>query len=105
VHGDGLQSRDFTFVANAVDALCKAAWAPNISGMVYNVGTGQSVSLLQVLHLLNEIFAKQLSPEYVAARAGDVRHSRAGITRAQRELLYEPMVSFAEGLGKLVYSC
>lgn len=100
VHGDGLQSRDFTYVANAVQALLKAAEAPGVSGNVYNVGTGRSVSILDLVNCLNKLLGTNLTPEHGAPRAGDVRHSRADITCTRNDLGYEPAVTFEEGLEK-----
>jgi UDP-glucose 4-epimerase len=102
VHGDGLQSRDFTYVANVVQALLKAAEAPNMSGKVYNVGTGRSVTVLELIQQLNRVLGTNLTPRHAPARAGDVRHSRADITLARRELGYEPEVSFEEGLERIL---
>jgi UDP-glucose 4-epimerase len=100
VHGDGLQSRDFTFVANVVQALMKAAEVPGVSGKTYNVGTGRSISVLDLITQLNRLLGTNLVPSHGPPRAGDVRDSRADITRIRRELGYEPTVSFEEGLEK-----
>lgn len=102
VHGDGLQSRDFTYVANAVQALMKAAEAPEVSGNVYNVGTGQSITVLQLVETLNRILGTQLQPQHGPPRPGDVRYSRADIRRTRRDLGYEPQVMFEEGLRRTV---
>jgi UDP-glucose 4-epimerase len=100
VFGDGLQSRDFTYVSDAVQALRKAAAAPGVSGGVYNVGTGRSVTVLDLVAALNRLLQTSLSAEHGSPRAGDVRHSRADIGRARRELGYEPEVPFEEGLRR-----
>jgi UDP-glucose 4-epimerase len=100
VHGDGLQSRDFTYVANAVQALIKAADAPNASGKVYNVGTGRSITVLDLVAALNRLLGTKLVPKFGPPRTGDVRHSRADISRARRDLGYEPAVTFEEGLHR-----
>jgi UDP-glucose 4-epimerase len=102
IHGDGLQSRDFTFVGNAVQALMKAAAAPNVSGNVYNVGTGRSVTVLDLVASLNRIFGTKLVPQFAETRAGDVKFSRADISRTQRDLGYKPDVSFDDGLKQTV---
>jgi UDP-glucose 4-epimerase len=102
VHGDGLQSRDFTFVANAVQALTRAADAPDASGHVYNVGTGRSVTLLELIAALNAILGTDLSPTFAPTRAGDVKFSRADIRRTREDLGYHPAVSFEEGLRDTV---
>jgi UDP-glucose 4-epimerase len=98
IDGDGQQSRDFTYVANAVQALRKAAIAPAAVGKVYNVGTGNNVNLLQLVDELNRLLKTQIQPVHGPARPGDVRHSQADISRARQDLGYEPAVSFAEGL-------
>src|SRR5262245_18107111 len=100
VHGDGLQSRDFTYVANAVQALVRAAEAPGASGHVYNVGTGRSVTVLELVAALNRLLGTDLAPAFGPPRPGDVRYSRADIGRARRDLGYEPAVPFEEGLAR-----
>jgi UDP-glucose 4-epimerase len=100
VYGDGLQSRDFTYVADAVQALIRAAEATGVSGRVYNVGTGRSVTVLELVGALNRLLGTSLIPQHAPARAGDVRHSRADISRTRRELGYEPAVPFEEGLRR-----
>jgi UDP-glucose 4-epimerase len=102
VEGDGLQSRDFTYVTNAVDAVLRAAAAPAAVGNVYNIGAGGSTALLELVRLLNEILGTRLAPEHGPPRPGDVRHSQANIEAARRDLGYEPTVSFAEGLRRTV---
>jgi len=98
VHGDGLQSRDFTYVANAVGALIKAAEATGVSGNVYNVGTGRSITVLELVAALNRLLGTRLVPKHGPPRSGDVRYSRADISRARRDLGYEPTVAFEQGL-------
>lgn len=98
VHGDGEQSRDFTFVENAVQANLLACAAEGVSGQVFNVGTGERCSLNDVLRVLATLAGRSLDPEYIAPRSGDVRHSLADIERARRLLGYDPKVHFDEGL-------
>lgn len=99
VHGDGLQSRDFIFVADAVKALLRAGSAPStVAGRVFNIGTGQATTILELLQALSDLSGVQVEPEHGPARPGDVRHSLADITRARRELNFEPTVSLREGL-------
>jgi UDP-glucose 4-epimerase len=100
VYGDGLQSRDFTFVSDVVQAMLRAAEAPGVSGRVYNVGTGRAVNLLDLLAALNRQLGTNVAPRHAPARAGDVRHSRADISLARRELGYEPRVTFEDGLAE-----
>jgi len=100
VHGDGLQSRDFTYVANCVHAIMKAAEAKDVSGDVYNVGTGSSVTVLDLVAELNKLMRTNLTPKHAEPRAGDVRYSKADISRTCKDLGYEPTVSFEQGLAK-----
>jgi UDP-glucose 4-epimerase len=102
VHGDGLQSRDFTFVANAVLALTRAADAPDASGNVYNVGTGRSVTVLDLVAALNHVLGMNHVPSFAPSRAGDVRFSKADIRRTRADLGYAPTVTFEEGLRQTV---
>ncbi|MGH9795462.1 MAG: SDR family oxidoreductase [Candidatus Acidiferrales bacterium] len=100
VFGDGEQSRDFTFVENAVDATLRAAEAPSVSGAVINVGTGSRFTLNHTLALLEKISAKPVRARYDAARTGDIRDSQADITLARNLLGYQPRVAFEEGLRR-----
>ncbi|MDB5306187.1 MAG: biosynthesis protein WbpP [Gemmataceae bacterium] len=100
VYGDGLQSRDFVSVTDVVRALMLAADTPGVSGQVYNVGTGQSVTVLDLIAALNALLGTGAIPAHGPPRAGDVRHSRAKIGRIQRDLGYSPAVTFEEGLRR-----
>ena len=100
VFGDGEQTRDFTFVENAVQANLLACEASGASGKVFNVGTGGRVSLNQTLQLLRKISGKPLQAIYDPPREGDIRDSQANITRTREVLGYEPTVFFEEGLQK-----
>jgi UDP-glucose 4-epimerase len=100
VHGDGLQSRDFTYVANCVQAIRKAGEASGVSGRVFNVGTGSSVTVLDLVAVLNKLMGKSIQARHAEPRSGDVRYSQADITRTRRDLGYEPTVPFEDGLAK-----
>jgi UDP-glucose 4-epimerase len=103
VFGDGLQSRDFTAVGDVVQALMKAADAPSsVSGRVYNVGTGKSVNLLELVAALNRLLGTNAAVKHGPERTGDIRHSRAEIGRTRKELGYEPRVAFEVGLRQTV---
>ncbi|MBX9579802.1 MAG: GDP-mannose 4,6-dehydratase [Gemmataceae bacterium] len=104
IQGDGLQSRDFTYVDNAVQALRRAADAPAAAanGNVYNVGTGRSITLLELVAGLNRALGTDLAPTFDPPRAGDVKFSRADITRTRRDLGYDPRVTFEDGLRQTV---
>ena len=100
VFGDGEQTRDFTYVENAVLANLLACEAPNASGKVFNVGVGGRISLNEVLRELGKITGKTLEAKYDAPRDGDIRDSQADISQAREILGYEPQVTFEEGLGR-----
>jgi nucleoside-diphosphate-sugar epimerase len=100
VFGDGEQTRDFTFVENAVQANLLACEAPNVSGKVFNVGVGGRVSLNDVLSTLAKISGKHLEAKYDPPRDGDIRDSQADISQARELLGYDPTVSFEEGLAR-----
>ena len=100
VFGDGEQSRDFTFVDNAVAANLLACEAPSASGKVFNIGTGARVTLNQTLALLADISGNKLETKYEPPREGDIRDSQADITQAREILNYEPGVNFEDGLRR-----
>lgn len=102
VHGDGQQTRDFTYVDNAVQAVLKAGDAEGVSGEVFNVGTGRGITLLELLSALAKEFGTEVAPQHGPPRPGDVRFSRARIDRIRQALAYEPEVSFEEGLRRTV---
>jgi UDP-glucose 4-epimerase len=100
IYGDGLQSRDFVYVENVVQAMLQAAAAPSASGKVYNIGSGGSSTILDLVSALNQLLGSHVQPLHAPSRAGDVRFSQADISRARRDLGYEPKVSFTEGLRR-----
>jgi UDP-glucose 4-epimerase len=100
LQGDGLQSRDFTYVDNAVQANILAATAPDVAGQVFNIACGQRITLRDMVAILNRLIGRDLQIEYGPPRAGDVRHSLADIGRAQQLLGYAPAVDVAEGLAR-----
>ena len=102
VFGDGLQSRDFCFVANAVQANLLAADASNISGKTFNIANGKSTDLLTLLDILNRLLAMEVKPRHDPPRPGDVRESRADITQARRCLGYNPEIDIEEGLRRSI---
>jgi UDP-glucose 4-epimerase len=104
VHGDGLQSRDFSYISDVVAANVAAASAPaeQCSGKAYNIAGGDAYSLLDLLSFLGEILDVQPEPKHVGPRPGDVRHTRADLTAAERDLGHRPIVDFREGLQKTV---
>ena len=103
IYGDGCQTRDFTYVANVVAANLAAMRSPEpLRGEVFNVGTGQRISLLDLVASLNRIFGTSLEPVFQPPRAGDVRDSLASLERIEKVLGYRPLVPFEEGLRRTV---
>jgi nucleoside-diphosphate-sugar epimerase len=102
IFGDGEQSRDFTYVANVVEAVLLACHAPDAPGATINVGTGESYTLNQTITVLNRIFGHEVTPLYDPPRPGDVLESRADISLARHVLGYEPTVPFEPGLRQTV---
>jgi UDP-glucose 4-epimerase len=100
IQGDGLQSRDFTYVENAVRANLLAATAPDVAGQIFNIACGERITLLDMVAILNRLVGRDQPVEYGPPRAGDVRHSLADIGRARQLLGYTPAVDVAEGLAK-----
>jgi nucleoside-diphosphate-sugar epimerase len=103
IYGDGEQSRDFTYIANVVDANIKAAQTEKGVGHVINAANGERVSLNELLEILKKITGKtDISPEYQPERKGDVKHSQADNTRAVEWLDYKKLVGLEEGLKKTI---
>lgn len=103
IFGDGEQSRDFTYIANVVDANLRAAQTTRGVGHVINVANGERITLNQLLEELKKITGRtEVKAEYRTARVGDVRHSLADISRARDLLSYEPRVELQEGLQRTV---
>jgi UDP-glucose 4-epimerase len=100
VFGDGEQSRDFTYVDNAVQANVLACEAPAASGYVFNIGTGDRYTLNETLEILRRLSGKRVQAKYEPPREGDIRDSQADITAARDVLGYDPAVRFEEGLEK-----
>jgi UDP-glucose 4-epimerase len=100
VHGDGLQSRDFTYIDNVVSANLLAAHSLEGIGGVFNVGQGKAYTLLDLVELLQEILGRELHLLHTADRPGDVRHTLADISQTKLCLGYQPQVSFEEGLAR-----
>ena len=102
IFGDGEQSRDFTFVANVVQANLLAATAPAAPGNAYNVACGQRYTLNELIGVLNRLLGTEVEPTYADPRPGDVRHSLADISRAQQDLDFRPEIDFEDGLAQTV---
>lgn len=102
IYGDGEQSRDFTYVANVVEANLQAAHTPDISGQVLNLGNGVRTSVNDLTRTLMALTKKDIEPVYEEERPGDVRHSFADISKAEDLLGYTPRVSLEDGLLKTI---
>ncbi len=102
IYGDGLQSRDFTYVQNVVEANLLACTVPGVGGEVFNVACGDRITVNSMLQQINKITGKDIRPTYTETRAGDIKHSQADISRARAHLGYEPKVSFEEGLRRTI---
>jgi nucleoside-diphosphate-sugar epimerase len=104
VHGDGTQSRDFTYIDNVVSANLLAARAPAeaVSGKSYNVGCGSRTSLLDIIVLLERMLGRPIRKKHLPRRVGDVAHTLAAIDQASKDFGYTPLVEFEEGLRRTV---
>jgi UDP-glucose 4-epimerase len=104
IYGDGEQSRDFTYIDNAVEANLLACQAPaaKAAGQVFNVATGRRVSLNETFKLLQGLTSYSGQPKYEPERGGDIKHSLADISKAEAALGYKPKVDFEEGLRRTV---
>ncbi|PIQ84938.1 MAG: LPS biosynthesis protein WbpP [Candidatus Omnitrophica bacterium CG11_big_fil_rev_8_21_14_0_20_43_6] len=98
IFGNGRQSRDFTFVQNAVSANLLAACSSKVKHGVFNVANGKDISVLDLVKILNEILGKNIRPRFLAKRAGDVFKTLADISLAAKLLNFKPKVNFLEGL-------
>lgn len=102
IFGDGLQTRDFTYIDNIVHGNLLAMKAPGVSGKVLNMATGESVDLLHLVASLNRIMGKSIQPIHAPERAGDIKHSRSNITLARQYLNFETVADFEQGLEQTV---
>ncbi len=100
IEGDGLQSRDFTYIDNVVHGNLLACHTDGVAGETFNIACGDRINLLDMITLLNRLMGKQIEPFFTDPRPGDVRHSRAAIDKARQKLGFEPVVSFEEGLSR-----
>ena len=102
IFGNGLQSRDFTFVANVVHGNLLAADAEGVAGRSFNIAAGRSVSLLEMLAMLNKYLGTDVQPEFADPRPGDNLESLADISAARGALNYAPQVGFEEGIAQSI---
>lgn len=102
VYGDGEQSRDFTYISNVVEANILAALAESGSGTALNCACHDRITINRLITELNEIMNLQVKPQYTEPRPGDILHSFADISLAEKEIGYKPVSMFKEGLTKTV---
>lgn len=102
IYGDGKQSRDFTYVANVVEVNFLACEADNVSGEILNVACGERFTVLNLVDKLNKVIRRDISPKFQKERKGDVRHSLADITKADKMLGFRPHIDFCKGLRMAV---
>ncbi|HEU4716240.1 MAG TPA: SDR family oxidoreductase [Bacteroidia bacterium] len=102
INGDGEQSRDFTFVENVVQANMKACDAGNCAGEVFNIAAGGSISVKEVFALLKKITGSEVNAQHLPERKGEIRNSRADISKAKNAFGYSPGVNVEEGLKRTV---
>lgn len=102
VDWDGKQSRDFTYVGNVVAANLNACTAPRVSGEVFNVACGSAVSVIDIVNELNRLLGTRIRPVYAPKRRGDVRKTRADISKMRRMLNIRKVVGFKDGLERTV---
>ena len=106
IHGDGEQSRDFTYVGNVVDATIRAGEVEGASGEIFNIAAGSPASVNQLADTIAAILGKPVQKEYLPPRAGDIRDSWADLSKAERILGYRPAIGLEEGLRRTVqYLC
>ncbi|HUN80679.1 MAG TPA: SDR family oxidoreductase, partial [Phycisphaerae bacterium] len=102
IYGDGEQTRDFTHIDNVIEANLLAANAPKTSGEVVNIACGERLTINQVITQINQLLGKNIRPEYLPPRAGDIKHSWADISLAEKVLGFRPRVKFNEGLKRAI---
>ena len=98
VYGDGQQTRDFTFVGDAIAANLAAAIVPEAVGQIFNIGGGSRVVLAEVLDIMAEIVGKPIKRNHIEKAMGDARHTAADVSKARKILNYQPQVSLRDGL-------
>ena len=102
IHGDGQQTRDFTYVSDVADGVLAATCAQNVAGKVFNLGRGDRMSLTRLFEVLRELVGSKIEPRYGELRKGDVRDSQADISRARQFLGFNPSITVEEGLRRTV---
>ncbi len=103
INGDGLQSRDFTYIENVIEANLKACLAPSTAaGQAYNIAYGGRETLLDIYYMLCKALNKKIEPKFGPDRKGDIKHSNADISKAKKLLGYQPQYDFEQGLKEAI---
>jgi nucleoside-diphosphate-sugar epimerase len=102
IHGDGEQSRDFTYVANVIDATIRAGEREGASGEIFNIAAGSPASVNRLADTIGSILGKPVAKEHLPPRAGDIRDSWAALGKAERILGYRPEIGLEEGLRRTI---
>lgn len=102
IYGDGEQSRDFTYIDNNIESNLLAARVKESHGEVVNIACGDRITVNEIIAMINEIVGKDVKANYVPSRKGDVKHSQADISLAEKVIGYKPVVGFREGLEKAI---
>jgi len=102
IHGDGKQTRDFTYVSNVVQANIKSAVTPGIKCEIFNIACGKAYSVLDIVKYVNKILGKSILPVFGPIRAGDAKHTLADISMAKKLIGFKPEIGFEEGLKKTI---
>jgi UDP-N-acetylglucosamine/UDP-N-acetyl-alpha-D-glucosaminouronate 4-epimerase len=102
IFGDGTTSRDFTYVENNVEANILAATAKEGAGETFNIAMGSSITLTELVKMINDIMGTNITPNYGPERKGDIKHSQADISKVEKVLGFKPGISFEEGLKKTI---
>ncbi|MEA2496086.1 MAG: UDP-N-acetylglucosamine/UDP-N-acetylgalactosamine 4-epimerase, partial [Thermoleophilaceae bacterium] len=100
IFGDGEQSRDFTYIDNVVDGTARALTTPGNGGKAFNVAAGHGVTLNELVRQLLELIGGDIEPSYEPPRPGDVKNSKADVSRAEAAFGYRPSVPIEEGLRR-----
>lgn len=103
IHGDGKQSRDFTYIENVIEANLKACLAPSsAAGQAFNIAYGGREYLIDIYYALTKALGKDMEPKFGPDRKGDIKHSNADISKAEKLLAYEPEYDFERGLNEAI---
>jgi nucleoside-diphosphate-sugar epimerase len=102
IHGDGKQTRDFTYVENVVQANIKSAITSGIKCEVFNIACGKAYTVLDIVKYVNKVLGKDIKPAFGPIRAGDAKHTLADISKAKKLIGFKPEIGFEEGLKRTI---